>query len=460
MGSSGRASALVGDTLGVHMAEESTAHRGLRRALGPGVLTVLVVGDILGAGIYVLVGEVATEVGGLLWVPFLLAFVLAGLTASSYVELVTAHPHASGTARYVEVAFDRPAFTFVVGFVVAASAMTTAAAVSRAVGGQYLVEFMDLPSVPIALFTVLLLSLVVWVGISESARANVAMTAVEVGGLLVVIIAGIGGLIDGTSEPSRLLEGGSAEPGMLAFLGVTALAFFAYLGFEDAVHLAEEVKKPRRSFPIALFGGLVVVGVLYLAVTLSAGSLLEPGELGRSETPLLAAIETGPVPISAEVFAVIATIAVANTALLALTTASRQVYGLAEQGAAPAVLGRIGRRQTPTTAIVGVGLVVAVLAATGGVRELADTTVALLLGVFATVNVTVLVLRRKPAEETDPPPAFKTPTAAAVLGALGSLALLGNSLVVGGLGLLVRLFSLLGLALLVYLLTRWRSARG
>ena len=262
--------------------------------------------------------------------------------------------------------------------------------------------------------------------------------------------------LDGSSEPSRLLEGGGADSGAFAFLGVTALAFFAYLGFEDAVHLAEEVKRPKRSFPIALFAGLTIVGILYLAVTLSAGSLVDPAVLGRSETPLLAAIETGPIPISAEVFAVIATIAVANTALLALTTASRQVYGLAEQGAAPAVLGRVGRRQTPTTAIIGVGSVVAVLAATGGVRELADTTVALLLAVFATVNITVLVLRRRSPAVDEPASSFRTPTVAAVLGALGSTGLLANSLVTGGWGLLVRLVSLLGLAMLVYLVTRRR----
>jgi amino acid transporter len=438
------------------MGPEPTAYQGLRRTLGPWVLTVLVVGDILGAGIYVLVGEVAAEVGGLLWLPFLLAFALAGLTASSYVELVTAHPHAAGTSRYVEVAFNRPAFTFVVGFVVAASAMTTAAAVSRAVGGQYLVAFGEFPAVPVALITVAVLSLVVWVGIAESARANVVMTAVEVGGLLLVIAAGIGGLLDGSSEPARLLDGSATESGGFAFLGVTALAFFAYLGFEDAVHLAEEVKEPRRAFPIALFGGLTVVGVLYLAVTLSAGSLVDPAELGRSDTPLLAAIETGPVPVSAEAFALIATVAVANTALLALTTASRQVYGLAEQGAAPAVLGRVGRRQTPTTAIVGVAAVVAVLAATGGVRDLADTTVALLLAVFATVNVTVLVLRRHSQQVPEAVSSFTTPTAAAVLGAIGSAALLVNALVVGGLGLLVRLVALLGLALVLYMVTRRR----
>jgi APA family basic amino acid/polyamine antiporter len=297
---------------------------------------------------------------------------------------------------------------------------------------------------------------------------------VEVSGRLLVIAAGVGGLLDGQVEPSRLLDGGAADPGALAVLGATALAFFAYLGFEDAVHLAEEVKDPVRTFPRALFGGLVLVGLLYMGVVLSAGSLVDPDELGRSDTPLLDAIGTGPVPVSDEAFALIAIVAVTNTALLALTTASRQVYGLAEQGAAPAVLGRVGRRRTPTVAIVGVAVVVGALAVTGGVRELADTTVALLLAVFAMVNATVLLLRRRAAPGGDrgggpgdgdgaggtpsAPPGgrqpYRTPGWAAALGGLGSLGLLANTLATGGIGLLVRLGALLGLALLVHVLTR------
>jgi amino acid transporter len=290
------------------------------------------------------------------------------------------------------------------------------------------------------------------------------MTLVEVGGLLLVIAAGVGGFLDGTAEPSRLLETGGADPGTFAVLGATALAFFAYLGFEDAVHLAEEVERPARSFPIALFGGLAIVGLLYMGVTVSAGSLVAPDTLAASDTPLLDALATGPVPVSDEAFALIAIVAVTNTALLALTTASRQVYGLAEQGAAPAVLARVGRRRTPTVAIVGVGGVVAVLAVTGGVRQLADTTVALLLAVFAVVNLTVLVLRRRaPAGATeagdDTPDAqktFRTPTWAAVGGCLGSAGLLANTLWTGGVGLLLRLAGLLGLTLVLYALTRRR----
>ena len=421
------------------------------------MLAVLVVGDILGAGIYILVGEVAADVGGLLWLPFLLALLLAAVTASSYVELVTAHPHASGSARYVEVAFGRPLLTFTVGFVVAASAVSTAAAVSCAVGGQYLRTFADLPVVPVALATVALLSTLAWMGIAESARANAVMTAVEVGGLVLVVVAGAAGLFDGSAEPSRLLESGTVEPGAAAVLAATALAFFAYLGFEDAVHLAEEVRDPVRAFPRALLGGLVVVGALYLGVTLSAGALVGGDELARSEAPLLAALDRGPLPVSDQLFAAIAVVAVANTALLALTTASRQLYGLAEQGAVPAILGRVGRRRTPAVAIAGVAGVVGALASTGGVRELADTTVVLLLGVFTVVNVTVVVLRRRARRAGGSRPStFRAPRPAAYLGAVGSAVLLVDTLVIGGVGLWLRLAALLGVGLVLYGLSRWR----
>lgn len=388
-----------------------------------------------------------------MWLPFLAAFLLAGLTATSYVELVTTHPHASGSARWVEVAFGRPVVTFLVGFVVAASATSTAAAVSRAVGGQYLATFVELPVVAVALTTIVVLSALTWVGIAESARANAVMTVVEVGGLLIVVAAGIGGAVRGAAEPSRLLDTGPVDAGAMAVLGATALAFFAYLGFEDAVHLAEEVRDPARSFPRAMFGGLAVVGVLYLGVALSVGSLVDPAALAGSGRPLLDAVEAGGLPVPGALFSAIAIVAVTNTALIALTTASRQLYGLAEQGSVPGWLGRVGRRRTPDVAIVGVAAVVSVLAASGGVRELAGTTVALLLAVFVIVNVTVLVLRRRPPAGGSAP-GFRAPAAVPVVGAVGSALLLIDRLVAGGPGLLVRLGGLLGTGLVLFALAR------
>lgn len=422
------------------------------------MLTVLVVGDILGAGIYILVGEIGADAGGLVWLPFLVAFVLASLTGASYAELVTAHPHASGSARWIEVAYRRPVVTFMVGFSVTASAVTTAAAVSRAVGGQYLDALVELPAVPVATVVVAALSTLVWFGIAESARVNAAMTAVEVSGLLLVSVAGLSGLLDGSADPSRLVDPGPDPVGPMGLVGAVALAFFAYFGFEDVVHLAEEVRDPVRSFPRALLAGLAVVGCLYMAVTVSAAALVPPGELAGTDAPLLAAVERGPIPVPATLFAAIAIVAVTNTALIALTTASRQVYGLAKQGSVPARLGRVGRRGTPTTAVVGVAAVVVVLATTGGVRELADTTVVLLLTVFAVVNVTVLVLRRRPAP--GPRQGFRAPAVVPVLGALSSAALLVDRLVDGGVGLYLRLVVLVGIGLALHALARRAASPG
>ena len=436
--------------------------------LGTGLLTVLVVGDILGAGIYILVGEVAAEVGGRLWLPFLLAKVLAAETGESYAELAVRYPQAAGSAHWVDVAYSRPLLTFLVGFVVACSAISTGAAVARAVGGRYLSVLIELPDVAVAVGTIVALSLLAWFGLAESARANAAMTAVEVGGLLLVVAAGVFGFLDGSADTSSLLGSAGPDAGWNAIVAATALAFFAYLGFEDAVHLAEEVRNPARAFPRALLGGLVVVGSLYLAVAVSAALLVAPDRLSSSSAPLLDALAEGPLPVPEELFAVIAMVAVTNTALLALTTASRQVYGLAEQGSVPSPFARVGARRTPTVAIVSVAAVTAGLAITGGVRELADTTVVLLLAVFAIVNATVVVLRRRSAVDPGTGAShpsddrgdsgggsgFRTPLVLPFIGVVACSGLLVHTLLNSGAGLFVRLGVLLGLGGLLFLLGR------
>ncbi len=418
------------------------------------MLAVLVVGDVLGAGIYILIGEVAREVGGLVWLAFAVAFVVALLTVLSYVELVAAHPHASGSAHYARLAFGRPLLTFVVGFVVTASAVSTGAAVSRAVGGQYLTAFVDLPTTPVALGTVVLLGLVTWVGISESARVNAVMTVVEVSGLVLVIGAGLAALLGGDAQPARLVEPGpSGSVGLAGVLGGAALAFFAFLGFEDAVHLSDEVVEPRRTFPRALLAGVTVVALLYLGVAASAAMLVAPDVLATSQAPLLDALAAGPIPVSPRLFAVIALVAVTNTALLALVTASRQIYGLAADGDLPRVLAGVGRRRTPTPAIVAAMVLAGALAATGEVRDLAETTVALLLAVFVLVNVCVPVLRRS-ADHAPPPGSFRAPSWTPPLGAVTATVLLAVAVVAGGVGLLVRIAALLGVGGLAFLVAR------
>ena len=221
----------------------------LKRVIGRGILLCFVVGDILGAGIYALVGKVAGYVGGMLWLPFFVAFVLASLTAAAYAELVGKYSRAAGAALYVKKAFNIPFVTFIVAFAVMMSGITSASAAARAFGGSYLAEFVTLPVIVSALIFLGLVTLVNFIGISESVKVNVVLTVIEAFGLLVIIAIGVYALSTGQGNPARALEFNPANGALLGVLGGTALAFYALLGFEDSVNLAEEAKNPQRIFP-------------------------------------------------------------------------------------------------------------------------------------------------------------------------------------------------------------------
>jgi APA family basic amino acid/polyamine antiporter len=367
----------------------------LRRAIGPGMLLVFVVGDVLGAGIYALVGVVAGKTGGAIWTAFLFATVLAILTAFSYAELVTKYPSAGGAAVYVNNAFRKQFFTFVIAFAVMCSGIASAATLSRAFAGDYLAEFIDLPIVLVAIGFLFVVALVNFRGISESVKLNMALTTIEVLGLAIIVLVGIVALAQGDGEPSRNFDFPADESIPLAIVGGAALSFYALIGFEDAVNVAEETHDPARNFPRALFGGLVIAGVIYLLVTLTASMVVPTADLTGSDGPLLEVVRQGPLDISTRVFAAIALLAVANGALINMIMASRLTYGMSRQGVVPAIFDRVHRsRKTPTVAIAFTTALAMALASLGDLSDLAGTTTTLLLFVFATVNVAVLVLRR------------------------------------------------------------------
>ena len=395
----------------------------LRRAISRRLLLLLVVGDVLGAGIYALVGQVGARTGGAIWTAFVVALGLALFTACAYAELVTKYPRAAGAALYVNRAWQRPLLTFLVAFTVMSSGLTSAATLSRAFGGDYMSAFVDAPTVPVALIFLALVALVNFRGIAESMRLNVLFTSIELTGLLLVVVVGLAAIADGGAgiDAGRALDlrgGGSV---VLAIMGGAGLAFFALIGFEDSVNLAEEAKHPTRDFPFALFGGLLIAGSIYLLVTLVASIAVPTGRLAASSGPLLEVVRIGPLSLPTKLFSAIALFALANGALINMLMASRLVYGMAEEGILPATLGRVHpARQTPWVAIIGTSALAMVLAASGDLGELADTTVLLLLLVFTAVNIAVLVLRRDPVPHRH----FRAPTAIPVIGALASLALL------------------------------------
>jgi basic amino acid/polyamine antiporter, APA family len=367
----------------------------LRRAIGPWMLLVFVVGDVLGAGIYALVGVVAGETGGAIWTAFLFATVLAILTAFSYAELVTKYPRAGGAAVYVHSAFQLPFFTFVIAFAVMCSGIASAATLSRAFAGDYLAVFVDLPVVLVAVAFLLLVALINFRGISESVKVNMALTAVEVLGLAIIVLIGIVALAQGDGEPSRNFDFPADESVAFAIVGGAALSFYALIGFEDAVNVAEETRDPARNFPRALFGGLLIAGVIYLLVTFTASMVVPTAQLVDSDGPLLEVVREGPLGISTRLFAAIALLAVANGALINMIMASRLVYGMSKQRVVPGFFSRVHpTRMTPIAAIAFTTVLAMVLASLGDLSDLAGTTTTLLLFVFIAVNIAVLVLRR------------------------------------------------------------------
>lgn len=392
-----------------------TEHRSLKRVIGRRVLLLFVVGDILGAGIYALVGKVAGYVGGVLWLPFLTAFVLAALTATAYAELVGKYPQAAGAALYAHKAFAVPFITFLVAFAVLMSGITSASAAARAFGGDYLAEWVTLPAIIGALAFLGLITLVNFAGISESIKVNVVLTLIEAFGLLVIVAIGGYALFTGGGEPSRALEFHPEAGALLGVLGGTALAFYALLGFEDSVNLAEEAKDPQRDYPRALFGGLAIAALIYMAVAFTATMLVDTETLERSSGPLLEVVRVAGLTFPPKLFALIALLAVGNTALINMMMASRLVYGMARQRIVPPVLGVVHpTRATPWVAILFTVGIAVVLVLTGDVGGLAETTVLLLVCVFAVVNVAVLILRRDVVEHAH----YRAPTWAPVVGAV------------------------------------------
>ncbi|MFH9125602.1 APC family permease [Streptomyces globisporus] len=391
----------------------------LKKALTTPLLYFFILGDVLGAGVYVLVGQVAAESGGAVWAPLLVALCLALLTAASYAELVTKYPRAGGASHYATLAYG-PFLGFLAGFCMLAAGVVSVAALARGFGGDYLSEFVTLPVVLVTIVFLGALALLNARGIRESTRANVIATVIEVGGLLLVIGLGAWIVLRGDGDTGRLTSLGTPHEGpVVALLSGAVLAYYSFVGFETSVNVAEETRNPRRSYPRALFGALVTAGAVYALVGVVASAAVPTGKLAESSGPLLEVVRAaGGVP--PELFSAIALVAVANGALLTGIISSRLAYGMARDGLLPRFLTKVlpGRR-TPWAAIATTTALSLLLALTGDVATLASTLVLLLLVVFFLVNTSLLVLRRAPTSRDH----FRAPTLVPLLGALSCVLL-------------------------------------
>ncbi len=398
---------------------DSSAVRGpgLHRVIGPKLLLFLVIGDMLGTGIYALTGDVAGRVGGAAWLAFGGAFIVAMFTATSYLELVGKYPRAAGAALYSQHAFNSRFVTFLVGFAVMCSALTSVAAASRAFSG-YFQELAVVPLVVLVPLFILGLAYVNFRGVAESVKLNVAMTCIELAGLLIVILIGARALSQGVGEPARALEFNSGGDPFALVISGAALAFFAIIGFEDSVNLVEETTNPQRDFPRAFFVGITITGVIYMLVAFFTTALVPIDVLRETDRDLLEVVRAGAPWFPLVLFSFIAMVAVGNTSLINLMMASRLLYGMSNERTIPPLFGAVHeRRRTPWIAIIFTTALALALASWSGVRTLGGTTALLLLCVFALVNVAVLVLRPHKVEHAH----YRAPTVCPVLGMVSCL---------------------------------------
>lgn len=397
-------------------------HHELRRTLGLWALVFYGVGDILGAGIYALVGQVAAVAGTASWAAFGVALGVASLTALTYAELGGRFPKSAGESFFVGKAFGKPWLALLVGWVVLCSGVLSLATVSVAFGGYMSGLVPALPSQAATAGVLLLLAAINFRGMRESSTANVIATMVELTGLLIVIVAGALFLGDSSTHALEATFQASTSVGWTGIAQGAALGFFAFIGFEDMVNVAEEVKDPQRNMPKAILIALAVTGIVYMAVVIIATTVVSPEALGASEAPLLSVVEHSTDRVSPQLFSLIALFAVANTGLLNFIMGSRLIYGMSRQGLLPPILGRVhSTRRTPEVAIVAVLIVAMTLALSGTLRYLAGTTSLLLLLVFLSVHASLIAIRRG---TNTPIRTFCAPRWTPMLGALSCIGLI------------------------------------
>lgn len=365
----------------------------LRRSLSLPLVALYGLGNILGAGIYVLIGKVAGEAAYFAPLAFLLAALIAAITAFSFSELCSRYPLSAGEAVYVQEGFGIPRLSLVVGLLIIMTGIVSAATITRGFLG-YLGVFLEAPDFIVICLLLAVLGLIAIWGIAESVRAAAFFTLLEIGGLLLILAV--------TAPAFEQIPDKAAQfiPDLhigtwTGILSGSFLAFYAYIGFEDMVNVAEEVKQPQKNLPIAIMLALSLATIFYILIAVSALLLVSPAELSQSDAPLALVYETA-TGRSPWLISVVSLFAVINGALIQIIMASRVCYGLARQGWLPESLGSVHpRTRTPIIATVLITAAIIITALWLPIETLANTTTYLLLIIFCIVNLALVNIKRR-----------------------------------------------------------------
>ncbi|MEO5665569.1 MAG: APC family permease [Nocardioides sp.] len=415
---------------------------GLKRSITQKQLFFYTLGDVLGSGIYVLIGLVAAAVGGAFWIAFALGVGVAAITGSAYAELVTKYPQAAGASLYVNKAFGNRALTFLITVSFLAASMAASGSLATGFAAYFSELWAGPPALLVSLVFLAVLVAVNFIGITESVVINMLMTFVEVSGLLIVLVIGVWFIAEGDADFGVLtsidVSGDYGNPALAVLAGI-AFSFFAMTGFENTANVAEETIDPHKAFPRSLVGGMVVAGVIYVLVSMAAALTVPTDTLAESPAALLEVVKQGILPISTDfmstLFTIIALIAITNTTLVTIVTQPRILYGMAREDVVPGIFATIHpTRRSPWVALFFSGGVVALLLVVGNlvpavegtplVERLALVTVVLLLAIYALVIVSCLRLRGQDEDEKT----FHANTPLLYVGLVGNLAILGFSI--------------------------------
>ncbi|WP_323846571.1 APC family permease [Microbulbifer magnicolonia] len=360
----------------------------LKRSLSLPVTSCYGIGTIIGAGIYVLIGKVGASAGVSLPYAFLLAGVIAAFTALSYAELSSRFPHSAGSAAYIHNAWHRGWLAQLVAVLVAITGIVSAATIANGFVG-YLELFIQTPDYLAIVILIAVLTLIALWGINESALTVTLVTLVEVGGLLFVIYV--------SREAAAVQEWQAvfAVPQPEAWSGLLVgsfLAFYAFIGFEDMVNIAEEVKNPRKTLPRAILIAIAVSTLLYMIVAALAVRTIPVRELAESAAPLATMVTNA--GHSTAFIGVVSMFAVVNGALVQIIMASRLLYGMAKKEMAPRIFATVSARtRTPVAATLLVAAIILVFALWLPLTVLAQTTAFIMLVIFSLVNLSLVAIK-------------------------------------------------------------------
>jgi APA family basic amino acid/polyamine antiporter len=362
----------------------------LKRVLNKSMVTFYGLGTILGAGIYVLIAHVTTYAGAFMPFAFLIAALIAFFTAISYAELSSRYPKSAGEAYYVREAFKRQWLSGLIGWLVVLTGLVSASVLSIAFA-HYCMIFIKLPPwLLISTFILSMTALAIW-GISESMRFILYVTLLEIAGLLWIIFAGFPHF----SVLPALWKTAALEPSL--YWGTIAgafIAFYAFVGIEDMVNIAEEVKTPEQTLPSSILWALIITTLLYFLVACSVIAVLPVQALASSKAPLALFIHAKGYP--AGIIAFIGLIAITNGALAQIIMASRILYGMAKQNNAPSIFSAVSpNSQTPVIASITVMIAVLILSLSIHIEKLAQLTSSIILFVFIMMHLSLIVIKIK-----------------------------------------------------------------